>query len=82
MDGCYAHSYIVARAPAARCSSLPHFQLIQTFQELAGAVSHGQSPAELGIEGFVHLRLYFRLSHGGERRRGGGDCTKRTVGTG
>lgn len=56
-----------ARTPAACCSSVPHFQLIQTFQELSGAVSHGQSPAELRVEGFVHFGLYFRLSHGGER---------------
>lgn len=58
-----------ALTPAPRRASAPHFQLIQTFQELSGAVSHGQSPAELGVEGFVHFGLYFGLSHGGERWR-------------
>lgn len=60
-----------ARAPAPRRASAPHFQLIQSFQELSGAVSHGQSPAELGVEGFVHFGLYFGLSHGGESDGGG-----------
>lgn len=45
---------------------LPYFQLIQTFQELPGAVCHGQRPAELAAGGFVHLRLDFRLSHAEE----------------
>lgn len=68
LDGCSVRSYIGARTPAACCFNLPHFQLIQTFQELPGAISHRQGPAELGVEGFVDFGLYFGLSHGGERR--------------
>lgn len=47
---------------------VPHFQLIQSFQKPSGAVCHGQSPAELGADRLGHFRLYFRLSHDGERR--------------
>lgn len=67
MFGCSVRHCAGARTPAACCSSLPHFQLIQTFQELPGAISHRQSPAEPGVEGFVHFGLYFGLRHGGER---------------
>lgn len=47
----------------ARPVIVPDFQLIQSFQQSSGAISHGQCPAELAADRFVHLRLDFRLSH-------------------
>lgn len=43
--------------------AVPHFQLVQTFQQLSRAICHGERPAELARGRFVHLRLYFSLSH-------------------
>lgn len=48
---------------AARCLTVPHFQLIQTFEESSGAICHGQRPAEFNAGSLAHFRLYFRLSH-------------------